>query len=379
MELDEALRQLRGALGNWSLEMHISPDLAVRYQKAAGKEIASRQSLLGQAVLGYMYYDGKFTEKNCSGAEKCLLKIAENDGGYFKDLVCYARIMLGDMYYLGQGIEQNYIKAARWYIEASYLFSKVDDICIISLDGYDFVDPQCKDDKWYLWTTHTDSVILCTAADAYNDEYPYECPLVDNGATQRSCVVINRDGHINSDGISSKALSSLSKVAVSGNLDAAKVLGYIYETGHGADKNCYEALKWFRMAADYGDVETQYKLGNMYRMGQGVRQDCREAAVWYRKAAEQGDVESQAELGDMYYSGEGIMQNYALALKWYSAAAEHGDADSQSMIAYMYRYGEGTAKNLAEAVKWYRVAAEQGDSESREALDELAGGAQGSA
>lgn len=93
----------------------------------------------------------------------------------------------------------------------------------------------------------------------------------------------------------------------------------------------------------------------------------------------QGDVESQAELGDMYYSGEGIMQNYALALKWYSAAAEHGDADSQSMIAYMYRYGEGTAKNLAEAVKWYRVAAEQGDSESREALDELTGGAQGSA
>ncbi|WP_048942598.1 tetratricopeptide repeat protein, partial [Haemophilus influenzae] len=70
--------------------------------------------------------------------------------------------------------------------------------------------------------------------------------------------------------------------------------------------------------------------------GQGVKQDDFEAVKWYRKAAEQGDANAQAYLGLAYTEGRGVRQDYTEAVKWFRKAAEQGHANAQAILGFSY-------------------------------------------
>lgn len=57
------------------------------------------------------------------------------------------------------------------------------------------------------------------------------------------------------------------------------------------------ALQEWRPLAETGDADAQRNLGIMYDSGQGVAQNYAEAAKWYELAAEQGNVAAQTNLG----------------------------------------------------------------------------------
>ncbi|MFK8284951.1 hypothetical protein ACI75W_09130, partial [Capnocytophaga canis] len=66
-------------------------------------------------------------------------------------------------------------------------------------------------------------------------------------------------------------------------------------------KNEHEkAFELFLESANKGHSGAQYDLGSMYYYGDGVPQDYYEAVKWYRKAAEQGNASGQNNLGLMY-------------------------------------------------------------------------------
>ncbi|WP_048942707.1 tetratricopeptide repeat protein, partial [Haemophilus influenzae] len=88
--------------------------------------------------------------------------------------------------------------------------------------------------------------------------------------------------------------------------------------GQGVKQDDFEAVKWFRKAAEQGYAEAKFNLGHMYSKGRGVKQDDFEAVNWYRKAAEQGDADAQAILGFLYLLGErGVQVNKSLAKEWF--------------------------------------------------------------
>ncbi|MGB8261911.1 MAG: serine/threonine-protein kinase [Terracidiphilus sp.] len=151
------------------------------------------------------------------------------------------------------------------------------------------------------------------------------------------------------------------KAAEQGNADGRVNLGLMYEEGLGVAQNHAEAVRWYSMAAEQGDMGGQYNLGQAYFDGIGVSQDYTEAVRWFRKAAEQGNAEAQLRLGRMYDFGEGVAQNLTEAVRWYRKAAEQGHARAQANLGFMVDTGQGVARNDAEAVRWYRMAAEQGD------------------
>jgi hypothetical protein len=57
-------------------------------------------------------------------------------------------------------------------------------------------------------------------------------------------------------------------------------LGIGYANGQGIAKNDYEAVKWFRLAAEQGNPLGQAYLGMMYGSGRGVRQDYVLSYMW---------------------------------------------------------------------------------------------------
>ena len=98
------------------------------------------------------------------------------------------------------------------------------------------------------------------------------------------------------------------------------------------NEDYYEAVKWYRKAAEQGHAFAQTNLGLCYEEGKGVSQDYYEAVKWYRKAAEQGQADAQHNLGVCYYNGRGVSQNTYEAIKWFRKAAEQGNLNAKAAL-----------------------------------------------
>jgi TPR repeat protein len=81
------------------------------------------------------------------------------------------------------------------------------------------------------------------------------------------------------------ALTWYQKAAQQGNVNAQTNLAGMYEHGWGAPQSLWEASNWYRKAADQGDPTAQYDLAMMYVNGYGVKRDYLEAYVLLNRAA----------------------------------------------------------------------------------------------
>lgn len=148
--------------------------------------------------------------------------------------------------------------------------------------------------------------------------------------------------------------------AEKGDADAQYNLGeYYYDT-----EDEFEAVKWYRKAAEQGHAAAQCKLGDCHYWGRGVAEDEAEAVNWWRKAAEQGHAIAQCRLGDCYTEGRGVMKDAEEAANWYRLSGEQGNVNAQICLGTCYANGNGVAQDKAESVKWWLKAAEQGSSDA---------------
>ena len=221
-----------------------------------------------------------------------------------------AQLELGNRYFKGKGVEQDYAKAAEWY-EKSAEQGKA---------GAQLYLGRC---------------------------YYYGLGVFENYF---------------------EAVKWFREAAEQGNSDAAFSLGRCYFNGMGVKQNCTEAAIWFRKTAEQGNVYAQLALGHCYEYGYGVEQDYAKAAYWYRRAAELGNEGAQLYLGRCYYQGRGVEQDYFEATEWFRKSAEQGNARAQLYLGHCYCHGRGVEQDQTEAVKWFRKSAEQGNANAQYAL-----------
>jgi TPR repeat protein len=78
------------------------------------------------------------------------------------------------------------------------------------------------------------------------------------------------------------------------------VLGKLYETGQGARRDDYTAVKWLAAASRKANyAPAQYALARMYVDGRGVNKNLPKAKEWLTTAAAQGHAESQQLLAQL--------------------------------------------------------------------------------
>eukprot|EP00729_Bicosta_minor_P032566 gene32566-biopygen11449 len=196
-----------------------------RMWKLVHDRSAGRHTPAAQCNLGIMHANGNGVEQDYVEAAKWFRKAAE--AGY-----AMAQCNLGNRYLNGEGVEQDHVEAAKWYRESA-----------------------------------------------------------EAGDAQAQCNLGNR-----------------------------------YHKGEGVEQDHVEAAKWYRKAADAGDAKAHYNLGLMYHKGEGVEQDYVEAAKWHRKSAEAGFAHAQYSLGSIYFIGEGVEQDFSKAVRWMQLAAVQGYA-----------------------------------------------------
>ena len=98
-------------------------------------------------------------------------------------------------------------------------------------------------------------------------------------------------------------------------------------------KDYATAVAIWRPLAEQGNAEAQTLLGAMYWSGDGLQRNHAEAAKWYLRAAQQGYARAQNDIGFMYGFGEGIPpRDDVQAYKWISLAITHYTAKNQDRL-----------------------------------------------
>jgi TPR repeat protein len=160
------------------------------------------------------------------------------------------------------------------------------------------------------------------------------------------------------------------------------ILGNMYQSGVGTERDFEKAVQCYCKAADQGCADSQDRLGDMYYEGAGVVMDPPQAVQWYLKASSQGHVDAQYKLddlllilkeaadegipkaqnfiGDMYNQGIGTAPDSKTAVRWYRKAADQGFCDAQGNLGDMYFKGTGVKQDKTKALIWWKKAVEQG-------------------
>jgi uncharacterized protein len=187
-----------------------------------------------------------------------------------------------------------------------------------------------------------------------------------------------------------EALLWYRKAARQGNGLAMFNLGTAYYNGDGLDVSDPAAYAWFTLAKQAGvssaadavarmDRELRpwqindglKMLADMYAKGEAVKQDDTASANWYRKAAERGDKEAQVKLAAVLMAGRGVPRDYEEARKWCETAAKQRSTAGEVCLGYLYRAGLGVEKNSKEAVKHLSVAVQWNNSLAMRMLGEM--------
>lgn len=226
---------------------------------------------------------------------------------------------IGNLYYAGVGVAQDFGKAARWYKAAA-------------------------------------SLEHCGAQFMLGEMY-----RMGQGVSQDEKEASLWYG---------KAAGPFLKAAEQGDPYFQYRIGNMYIYGRGVDQSDQEAEKWYRKAAEQGNMAAQHALAFYYNSDS--YRDPIESAKWMLKAAEQGDLYCQRWAGERYLKGEGLKKDEREASRWYRRASEQGDAESQKILGDMYRYGQGLDRDEVSAEGWYRKAAEAGSEKARDCLNFMA-------
>ena len=96
-----------------------------------------------------------------------------------------------------------------------------------------------------------------------------------------------------------EAVEWFKKAAEQDHPDAHYALGICYISGSGVTKDTARGVQWLKKGAEKGSVDAQRMLGGCYRVGLGVECNLDEARKWLDKAARQGDEKASQQLSEL--------------------------------------------------------------------------------
>ena len=332
--------------------------LADEYRATIISDNELRQKLVG--VLKSVYEDQSCElDYSTMGFDDELLKKAARDGNV------EAQIRLGNCYYDGDGVSQNFTLAADWYEKAAKQNNPQGQNCLGIC--YHYGKGRKIDQK--------KSVKLFRKA----SEQGYIKAYNNLGISYK-----------NGEGVPlnyNEAFVLIEKAARAGHAVAQHNLGDLYFNGQGVLKNYTKAVEWYKKAADQGRAWSQQKLADCYYYGYGVEQNYEEALELCKKAEAQGhqitlEWYTQEMKMDLKYEVEGpnmddliqgdrlyINREFQKAAKLYKKAAMKGNVIAQTYLGDCYRFGEGVAKDFSKAEEWYKKAALKGYGRAMLSLD----------
>ena len=287
-----------------------------------------------------------------------------------------ASLELGVRYYSGNGAEQDYAKAARFYrrAEASGNPTAQYNLGVMYDNALGVDHDENKAFDYYRKSAEQGFALgMFSLGEMYytgqgcekNDrEAVYwlqkaEKKLDDPGIYV-TLAMIFRDSEDDSIWDPDKAFEYAQKAVDTGNETALNLMGTFYESGIGVEPDYKKAFEYYAKAAENG-VEIAYlSMGAYYQGGYGVPQDLQKAVECYQLGADAGNMYCLNALAMCYKNGQGVKQDYKKAFELFLEAAYAGNYASEYNVGLAYAEGEGVEQDPKEAKKWFLLSAEKG-------------------
>jgi TPR repeat protein len=356
--------------------------------------------------MGCCYINGKGVEKNVAEAAKWFRSAAEYG---HRD----AQLNMANCYEKGLGVEQNYQEAIYWYqqcIRQGYTdMQKKVDACYSELLKYYRKNAEQNNDAAAQYNLGNCYFYGEGIEQNYSEAVSWYTKSAEQGNRNAQYALANCYHY--GDGVSknySEAIKWYTKVAEQD--DAQNNIGDCYAQGYG---DFAEAVKWFSKSAENNNACAQYNLAICYYNGQGVNKDYSEALKWFDRSYENGYAPSLYYLGDCYYKINNyekaaevftklldmeyddivmknmstiyilpkyVIEKYNQGLKKkYEHAKDtqaHRDLATKNpeamfILGVMYHFGYGVSQNYAEAKKCYETAANKNYAQAQYSLGNM--------
>lgn len=231
------------------------------------------------------------SEKIPDSTLRCCLMEAEMGDQYAQDVV-------GNFYYWGRGVSQDFTAAAKWFRKAAEQGNPDAqyNLGVLSEDGLGIKQDYSEAIAWY----------QKAAEQGIPEAYIQLSRLFDSGHAipreKRYITAFSLNSvqyeplakHCSDKAAESEQGKKIDYIGEAKWYEAAahlkipcaeNTLAYMYANGLGEPPKLDKAISLYKAAAEQNYAVAQHNLGNMYLQGRGVRHDDVEAYFWYRLAA----------------------------------------------------------------------------------------------
>ncbi len=188
-------------------------------------------------------------------------------------------------------------------------------------------------------------------------------PALGAAAGNESAQIKEACADLSAQKVMEQSAGECARLASSGDAHMQTLVGV-----HFLGKSDFKLAKqWFSKAAEQGDATAQNGMGFLYQFGHGVEKNRKIANEYFLKSAKQGNADSQ------YWLGENLILagNYEEGARWTEQAARHGSADAQFNLAVLYHDGHGVKMDMGYMYFWLTVSVKNGNKKSRELMDQI--------
>ncbi len=228
--------------------------------------------------------------------------------------------MIGDMYYYGEGTEQDYALAVENYQKAA---DKGDSNAELMMYRCHYYGNGIKKSKGYA------GMYLLEASRHGSAEADYIIGMK---------YLTGEDGQLNIQ----TAENSFIKAAGRNYGKAVTRLGQMYARGDIKGVSKKLGRKYFEAAAALGDPEGMYEFGKLLLYGRKDERDPEKAEEYIRRAAEKGNADAALMLAVMYKEGNAVVKSFFLAKRWAVEAVVRGcpvEAQAFVQLTGLTRHG----------------------------------------
>lgn len=317
------------------------------FQKAEANAKEKQKPYL-QYRIGKMYAVGQGTDQDYKKAAKWFsMAVRQNHK--------YAQYSLAGLYYRGQGVVQDYKKALELYqcsAEQSNPYASY-ELGKMFRDGIgtekDLVESEARFQDAF-------AGFLSLEAKSHDDKLQYRLGqmLYTGSGTEKD---------------ETTAAEFWEKAAKLGNVNAQYALGRYWLEHHIGDPA--QAVEWIQKAAEGNHVAAIYALAKLFLEGEVISKDIEKSLSLFEQAASQGHEYAAYRLGKLYLDGSEIEKQIDTAMKWLNLAVAGGNSYAKYQLGKLYLLGEEVTKNIEEAILWLSRSAENGNQFAQYALGKL--------
>lgn len=246
-----------------------------------------------------------------------------------------AAVPLGDFYFNGWNVPQDYAKARSYYAEAKSEGSNVGKERMADLSYYGIL--QDKDQP--------------SALKVYN-QLRLQKDASDAALYKLACYFYKKGDYLNAFAVFQDFKDSdfYLKESILGELEFERMANSLFDT------NPSQSLNLYLMAVKKGsDKAVVYdRIGQLYYKGRGTTKNMTDAVMWLEKASLAGSGEGSCFLGAAYQE----LQQYTKAVKAFTLAVSQGYINANGYLGTLYSKGQGVQKDFDQAVTYWMNAAQ---------------------